>query len=98
MNKLRGGFCDVDVILKWVCIGIFGSMVIFAIVNRCLEAFTESGRNEQMSKRVQSHENVYRQCDVCHRMSSSTFFCSVCGTVCDGCLPSCYQRHPASIQ
>lgn len=31
MNKLRGGFCDVDVVLKWLCLAVFGAIVVMAI-------------------------------------------------------------------
>lgn len=98
MKKLRGGFCDVDAILKWICLVIFGLIVILAIVNKCSEAFTGNGGNEQMVKRAQEYKELLSRCDVCHEMSDSTFFCSVCGTVCGSCLPLCYQRHPSSIQ
>lgn len=105
MNNLRSGFCDVDVVLKWLCLVVFGAIVMMAIVNICSDAISGNGHNaaqkirdDQRIRRQQRCEKERSRCDVCHEMSRTTSFCGVCGIVCGDCLPLCYQEHPLCIQ
>jgi len=107
MKHNKRGAADIDAILGWLVALVIVVGVIIGLGRAVWENCTDEGKRSVAERRMKKYKESLRQrtpcyerCDNCRELSNSrfTYFCSVCGLVCDTCVVGCRTSHPSCIR
>ena len=89
-------------IIGWIVAIVLAVGFLIGVGKTLRENFTEEGRREVQQRRIEKarknyRPKIYERCRRCHRSSDTTYFCAICGIICEDCLSNCLDEHQGSV-